>query len=294
MRDLGLIEMMIAASAAVFVFVVAVSNRAHKTRTAAIISIGVSLCLLGWDRYLYVSTSRGLLDTLTCVFTPSARPCQDGDGPDKRSVQLQPEPERADATANQQSSAPPVSQSAARAPAEERTIVLDDRNARSIWTTSVYSYAPGGGGPGGGLADNRLRVGGWGDTYLSLLSIPVPEMHRRVRRATLALRLKPDDPRSSPTPMRLLRITEPWDWRRGDRLWWRDVPSAEFVANLPAPPGGQGAYEIDITDIYNDWALLRRPVLGIMLAPVLTNNNYSTFHSTRAAAPLRPRLTLVY
>jgi hypothetical protein len=40
---------------------------------------------------------------------------------------------------------------------------------QDIWTTSVYSYAPGGAGPGGGLADDVLKVGGWGDLYYSLL-----------------------------------------------------------------------------------------------------------------------------
>jgi hypothetical protein len=40
---------------------------------------------------------------------------------------------------------------------------------QSIWTTSRYSYSEPGllAGPGGGLSDFRLRVGGWGDTYLS-------------------------------------------------------------------------------------------------------------------------------
>ena len=32
---------------------------------------------------------------------------------------------------------------------------------QDIWTTNTFSYAPGGGGPGGGLADDVLKVGGW-------------------------------------------------------------------------------------------------------------------------------------
>jgi hypothetical protein len=51
-------------------------------------------------------------------------------------------------------------------------IALSDDEAldwKDVWTTSVYSYAPGGGGPGGGLDNDELKVGGWGDWYFSLL-----------------------------------------------------------------------------------------------------------------------------
>jgi hypothetical protein len=33
---------------------------------------------------------------------------------------------------------------------------------KDIWTTSVFSYTGAGGGPGGGLDDEWLQVGGWG------------------------------------------------------------------------------------------------------------------------------------
>lgn len=72
------------------------------------------------------------------------------------------------------------------------------------------------------------------------------------------------------------------------------APSAEFVSEVPAPNLTARDYDIDITGIYNDWTLTRRPVLGIMLAPVLTNNNFNTFYSTRADLSLRPVLTLFY
>lgn len=291
MREIGTIEIIVAGGAAAFAFVVSLSTRTHRTRAAAITSLIVSILLLVWDRYLYVSTSRGLLDTLTCSFTPTARPCQDNQdtalaasgGPPAQDIQ--------NAAPNSEASNPSAGQADEGI---ERTIRLDDQNSKSIWTTSVYSYAPGGGGPGGGLADDRLRVGGWGDTYNSLISTPVQEPGRRVRRATLILRLRVDDAGSSPTPIRLMRITQSWGWNRGDRLWWRNAPQTEFVSNLPAPTNAEGEYEIDLTDLYNRWALNQQPNFGIMLSPVLTNNNFTTFYSTRAPASVRPLLRLVY
>ena len=292
MRDLMLLELIAVVAAAVFAFVLSVSNRANKTRAAAIISILVSLFLLAWDRYLYISTARGLLDTITCAFAPSAIPCRGanaGQGPlPAQSHEADPSPlilrrpKRDIGHANEQ---PLV---------DTQEIFLGDHNARSIWTTSVYSYAPGGGGPGGGLADDKLKVGGWGDTYLSLISIPVDEMRRRVRRATLVLHLAPRNPGSTPTPMRLMRVSEPWGWSEGDRLWWKDLPKAEFVSDVAAPGSSESAVEIDITDIYNDWAMLKRPALGVMLSPTQTDNNFNTFYSTRANVSLRPRLRLLY
>ena len=41
---------------------------------------------------------------------------------------------------------------------------------KDIWTTSVYSYTGAGGGPGGGLDNEELRVGGWADSITVLSS----------------------------------------------------------------------------------------------------------------------------
>jgi uncharacterized protein YecT (DUF1311 family) len=80
-------------------------------------------------------------------------------------------------------------------------IILADTNAMSIWSTSAYSYAGDGGGPGGGLADDRLRVGGWGDVYVSLIKFDYPSDGRTVQSAVLVLKVRADDARSQPTPL---------------------------------------------------------------------------------------------
>lgn len=175
-------------------------------------------------------------------------------------------------------------------------IELNEQNARAIWTTDVYSYVVSQRGPGGGQEDDRLRVGGWGDTYISLIRFELPRDRRPVRRAFLVLRVKPEGPTPTPsrrTPMIVRAVDGPWDWPTGDRLWWRFRPSGEETARVPEPTT-EPFYQIEITNLYNQW-LRGRPNDGILLEPELTNNNFNTFYSTRAPSPEdRPRLLLIY
>lgn len=173
--------------------------------------------------------------------------------------------------------------------------VLSEDNAKSIWSTSVFSYTGKGGGPGGGLADDKLRVGGWGDQYVSLIRFDLPS-ERVVKAAVLRLMVKGEGPGSTsrPTPLNLRIIDKTWTWRQGDRLWWRNLPVSTPARQLPGPGDAGSVYELDITDIYNQWVSGQRENNGIMLTPVLTDNNYSTFHSTRAPEHLRPVLELAY
>jgi hypothetical protein len=179
---------------------------------------------------------------------------------------------------------------------------------RSIWTTSAFSYAertaeP---GPGGGRSDFRLRVGGWGDTYLSLLQVPVPT-NRLVQRATIQLTVLGDDGSSRPTTMTLRAISDNWSVGSGpnNRLWWHDCPhSGAINRHLPPPGPRDSIYEIEITDLYNMWALGLQAPYGIILEPEHIGSwgpdrphysNFNTFYSTRALDPAhRPRLVLTY
>ena len=178
----------------------------------------------------------------------------------------------------------------------------------STWTTSQYSFAERGqpSRPGGGRSDLRLRVGGWGDTYLSLLRIPVPS-DRLAHRAVVQLTVLGDIPESRPTSMTLRAIGDDWRVSPGshNRLWWKDCPRSDaLVTGLP-PPGPRGSvYEVDITDIYNMWAAGLRPPYGIILEPEQIGSwgadrprypSLSTFYSTRARdRENRPRLVLTY
>lgn len=206
--------------------------------------------------------------------------------------------------------APPLARPA-RTETASRTITISDPPegpVQSTWTTSQYSYVErmGPSRPGGGRSDLRLRIGGWGDTYLSLLRIPVPS-DRLAHRAVLQLTVLGDTAETRPTPMTLRAIGDDWAVSPGsnNRLWWRDCPTSEAMLNHLPPPGSRGSvYEIDITDVYNSWAGGFRPAYGIILEPEQIGRwqagrpkypNYSTFYSTRARdIANRPRLVLTY
>lgn len=167
--------------------------------------------------------------------------------------------------------------------------ILGPGNARDIWSTSVYSYAPQGGGPGGGLDDDRLRVGGFGDEYVSLVRFNLPDL-RPHRTVLLDMYAGPAD--GSPTSMTLQRIAAPWSWRDGDRLWWRDLPT---TASVPLPtlpsPARNAWFTVNITDLYNEWAFHPSSNFGLMLRPVQNNNNFNSFFSSNNVdVAHRPRL----
>lgn len=77
----------------------------------------------------------------------------------------------------------------------------------SLWITNIYSYAPGGGGPGGGLIDEVLKVGGWGDWYFSLIKFAL-SAKSRVRFAGVLLFVQADEQET--VPLFIDRIIEPW------------------------------------------------------------------------------------
>lgn len=179
---------------------------------------------------------------------------------------------------------------------------------QSTWTTSQYSYEDtvNGVGPGGGRSDSILRVGGFGDTYLSLLHVPVP-VNELVQRAVIRLAVAPSPEGSQPTAMTLRAINDEWRVTRGrdNRIWWRDCPQSRAIRNhLPAPDSRSSIYEIDITELYNLWVSRQQDPNGIVLEPEQIGSwlpgrprygNFNFFHSTRAANDAnRPRLILTY
>lgn len=168
---------------------------------------------------------------------------------------------------------------------------------KDIWTTNIYSYATGGGGPGGGLDNEWLRVGGWGDKYYSLIEFDLTYMPKAAQSAKLEL----FSPRRGTTRIHLDRIAQFWDWKTQgtgsdrERLWWADRPAATqwMSSSLPAPTAGQW-YHIDITDLYNAWQNSTYPNYGVQLRPVSNNNQWSEFYSSDYLADpsLRPKLVL--
>ncbi len=169
--------------------------------------------------------------------------------------------------------------------------VLHGKAWKDIWTTSVYSFAPGGGGPGGGLANDELKVGGWGDLYYSYISFDVDELSRSARKAILFVYNKQAS--GAPVAMKLEIVRRPWGWKEGDRLWWRDRPSSALLQFLQNVPRIESWYAVDVTDAYRQWKKGDAPNYGILLSPVSNNNEFNVFASSRVSnQDLRPRLVV--
>lgn len=170
---------------------------------------------------------------------------------------------------------------------------------QDIWTTSVYSYAPGGGGPGGGLADEYLKVGGYADLYYSLLQFSLSGLPQAATNVQLLL-YNLDSNGGTPTDLYLFKITQSWNWtsqgtgRDRLRLWWADQPAAILYRSTPIPaPRVNSPFNIDITDLYNSWRSGSTPNYGIELRPVSNNNNFDVFGSSRnPKSALRPALVI--
>ncbi|MCU0785595.1 MAG: DNRLRE domain-containing protein [Verrucomicrobia bacterium] len=173
-------------------------------------------------------------------------------------------------------------------------------DSKDIWTTSVYSYAPGGSFPGGGQNDEKLRVGGWGDEYYSLLQFDLAGFPTNASSAVLYLYCYNQS--GGGTTMYLDRITQFWDWRTQgtgrdrERLWWADRPAASqwLGSAVPNPTLGQW-YAMDITSLYNAWQDGTYSNYGLQFRPVsFFNNNFNEFYSADYAGvpALRPKLVI--
>ena len=169
---------------------------------------------------------------------------------------------------------------------------------KDIWVSSVYSYAPGGGGPGGGLDNDELRVGGWGDVYDSLIEFSdMSGLPKSASSVSLYLFSAPSQAGGgAPVEMSLDRIVEPWSWDRKDRLWWAKKPETVQWRQLALPaPHPNSWYKIDLTDLYNAWQSGVHPNYGIQLRPNANNNRFNKFYSSKYVADprLRPALVVV-
>lgn len=177
--------------------------------------------------------------------------------------------------------------------AEEAWVIAPVRDG---WTSSYYSWdAAVPAGRGAGIADGRLRVGGWGDEYRSLLKFDLtgqPPVAAQVR-----LRLwcfsSGDTRARGGTPMRLEAVTGPWGSVR--KLWWEEQPAGFGVGRVwPAARPGMW-YEIEVTALYNAWQSGALANHGLRLSPLLTDNRFNEFRSAdyQADPEKRPHLMVL-
>ncbi|WP_209508260.1 DNRLRE domain-containing protein [Ruegeria sp. HKCCSP335] len=178
---------------------------------------------------------------------------------------------------------------------------------KDIWTTSVFSYAGNPKRPGGGLDNDELRVGGWGDEYHALIEFDTVGLPPIAQKASIELFALPySDSRFVPVEMQLDRIVQPWDWRTNgtgfdfNRLWWADRPNSTLWTGdkqnpLPLPQNNSW-YSIDVTNLYNAWQIRSNGIenFGVILRPTTNNRRMNAFISSNSLAhpTLRPKLVV--
>jgi hypothetical protein len=153
-----------------------------------------------------------------------------------------------------------------------------------------------------------LRVGGWGDLYYSLIQFDLSDPTLPRHSDSAVLRLYTLDRTGPGTPMFIDRITAFWDWKTQgtgqdhERLWFADLPpSMQLSATIARPgtlpePVKSQFYDIDITDLYNFWLANPGQNFGLMLRPVVhDNNNFDHFLSAdQPDQEKRPSLMITF
>lgn len=145
---------------------------------------------------------------------------------------------------------------------------------QGLWITNIYSYAPGGGGPGGGLVNDVLKVGGWGDWYHSLIKFEPPI---RAEMDFVGVLLFTNADEHETVPILIDRIIERWKWDFNKQIWWKDRPGGlPIVKTALRAPEKEHWYVIEITKLYNLWIRGRAINYGFQIRP---HSNYGSFIS---------------
>jgi murein DD-endopeptidase MepM/ murein hydrolase activator NlpD len=148
------------------------------------------------------------------------------------------------------------------------------------WFGSVYNTTA--------QHDYRNRIGGWGDRYFTLLrfdlsGLPLSATSVKILRHTIN--------EGTPTAINWYKVTAPW--QSGTVTYSNFQWSAMTLQYSFTAPNPGLWYATDITTLYNQWRTGTTKNYGVMLVPVSTNNNWSSFYSSKQAG-YEPRLQVTY
>lgn len=155
-----------------------------------------------------------------------------------------------------------------------------------MWYSSNFTY------DGSNFVDDqRLRVGGWGDSYWTLIKFDLGCLPRSASFAYLYLMPYDAGGGATPVSMSVYRLTKEWDEQAG---WTGDLYGVS-LGTLPAPTPGTW-YGIDITSIYNNWQSGTYSNYGFAFLPTANDNRFNTFRSSDYVGDetQRPKLIIGY
>lgn len=151
------------------------------------------------------------------------------------------------------------------------------------WITNVY-YGQ------NFVQDDRLQIGGWGDTYRTYLKLDLYGLPKDVSEAGLFLMPYASGGSSSTTWTNLSIIND--NWNTG--MTWNNQPGVTSLGWL-SPPIANQWQGVNITQWYNEWKLGSRFNYGFQMSPWQTTNKFNMFRSSRYAGDdYRPFLRLSF
>lgn len=142
-----------------------------------------------------------------------------------------------------------------------------------------------------GLDKEFVTVGGWGDIYYSFFDFDLTGLPSDADQVIFRLYQIADNTNGVWTHPAKSLYTVSGDWVE-DMQWPDNSTTATFVTNLPAATG-VGWYEIDVTEIYNQWLDGSLAADGLQLRPNSTHANATRFASSEYDdVELRPYLVI--
>jgi murein DD-endopeptidase MepM/ murein hydrolase activator NlpD len=154
------------------------------------------------------------------------------------------------------------------------------------WFGNVYNKTA--------VHDYRLRVGGWGDEYDTMLRFDLSGLPQTAYRVVFYLYGIPPGDASTPTPIKWYLLSSQWG---SDTVGWNNRPNSAYVGYTPAPSGRAVWYGVDLTYYYNQWRTGNPGTLnyGFALGPMYNNNRFDIFHSSGSSLTgARPFLYVFY
>lgn len=168
--------------------------------------------------------------------------------------------------------------------ADEITHQPDESVGTDVWVSSTYY--------GGGIDNEAIWVGGWGDSYYGLIMFDLTGLPPVATSAKILMYAYPfPDTRFSPVSMYLDRITSSWS----EATKWSSKPSYANLGTI-STPASNNWYEIDVTALYNAWQDGTYVNYGIQLRPTSVSAKMTVFHSSDYVTDvtLRPKLVVKY
>lgn len=138
--------------------------------------------------------------------------------------------------------------------------------------------------------DYRLRVGGWGDYYYSLLRFNLSGLPRVATRAVIWVYAINDG--GTPTPINWWKVNQ--SWQSGSVSYSNFPWFLTYLGQTTAPTPGYW-YGVNITSFYNAWraGTPGSQNYGFVVSPQNNNNNYSSFSSSKQIG-YGPELQVTY